>query len=227
MKTKVFISIMTVPGLVVLLFLILFNSQEKRDILLRGRAYATSGMGFSNSKEDELSGVLKDAFNKIKAMKLTNNPEVDYSSLMASFLQAAVSLSAKEIARGGDNTMKDLAKRTDKRIRSKINDFKRAKEKQASKTEKERGSGVTTSTFFTSLDLMHERLKSYSPAGSFDYDFASVLTIFHQTVNDLSQVFLENSIDSDLTKSAKKIIYENEQDIEQMLEWKAKRKFSE
>lgn len=227
MKTRDFMLILTLPGIIVLVFLLLFNPPANGSLKAEFRADASAVINPLQQKDDELTGVLKDIYSRVKSVKLTNNPDYDYSQLMSTFLEGAISLSSKERSKGKDNTIKDLAKRTDKRIKSEIADFNKAKEKQASKKEKEQGSGISTRTFLSSMDLMIDRLRSYSPTGDFDYDFASILIIHHQTSIDLSQVFLENSIDSDLTKSAKKLIYEDEQDIEQMLEWKAKRRYSE
>lgn len=227
MKTRDAILILTLPGVIVLVFLLLFNPPADGSLRSEFRADPSAGINLLQQKDDEFTGVLKDIYSRVKTVKLTNNPEYDYSQIMSTFLEGAVSLSRKEISKGKDNTMKDLAKRTDKRLRSEISDFDKAKERQASKKEKEQGSGITTRTFVSTLDLMMDRLRSYSPTGDFDYDFASILIIHHQTSINLSQAFLENSIDSDLTKTAKKLISQNEQDIEQMLEWKAKRKYSE
>lgn len=224
MRTRGFVLILALPGVILVAFLLLFNPPAGSN---SGERFTGAVSAAFDQKDDELSGVLKDIYSKVKAVKLTNNPENDYSSVMAIFLGGAISLSQKEISKGKDNTMKDLAKRTDKRIKSEISDFNKAKDKQASKKEKETGQGITTSTLFTAMDIMMDRLRSYSPTGDLDYDFASILVIHHQTATGLSQAFLENSIDSDLTKTAQKLIYQDEQDIEQMLEWKAKRKYSE
>lgn len=224
MKTRDFIFVLALPGIVMMAFLLLFNPPPNR---FTGERFTGAVSASPVVKDDELSGVLKDMYNQVKAVKLTNDPEYDYSSVMSTFLGGAISLSQKEVSKGKDNVMKDLAKRTDKRIKSEISDLKKTKDKQASKKEKQPGSGITTRTLLSAMDLMMERLKSYSPTGDFDYDFATILIIHHQTAIDLSQAFLENSIDAGLTKSAKKLIYEDEQDIEQMLEWKAKRKYSE
>lgn len=224
MKTRDFILTLTLPGIIMMAFLLLFNPPAN-GVLRDGVSGSASAV--TAQKDDELSGVLKDIYSQVKAIKLTNDPEYDYSSVMSTFLGGAVSLSQKEISIGKDNTMKDLAKRTGRRIKNEISDFNKAKDKQASEKQKEHGSGITTSILFRAMDLMMERLKSYSPTGDFDYDFASILVIYHQTAIDLCYAFLENSIDSELTKSAKKLIYEDEQNIEQMLQWKAKRKYSE
>ena len=152
--------------------------------------------------------------DKMKAMKMTGDFDIDFATLMIEHHQGAIDMSEREINSGKDEKMKGMAQKiitAQKEEVTKLQDF--------IKTYKPSGMKHGEGELQKSMSDMESKMKSMQMSGDMDKDFAMNMKEHHAAAIEMSKKELTNGMSVKLKQMAQKTITGQNIEIKEVESW--------
>lgn len=160
---------------------------------------------------DKLHASMKKMQERMNSYRFTNDPDIDFSSLMKIHHESAVEMAQIEVERGTDTSLIAFAKQVIADQKKEIDYF--FSYIHNNKAEQRNQAFVTDAKKF----LHHSH--SSKETGSVDTLFVQLIIPHHQGAVDMSQLYLKYASDSQLKGLAEDIIKAQERKISFLQEW--------
>lgn len=212
MNTKIKLSAALVAG--ILLFAACNNNKtttetEKTD---------TTGMTAKTDSMDKMDNSLMNAMNammqKMDAMKMTGDFDLDFANMMIEHHQGAVDMSNIELSKGSDEKMRSMAQSI---ITKQTADI--AKLREFVQSYKLSGMKHGEGELKKMIGDMKSAMQGMQMTGNTDKDFASMMISHHGEGMKMSKAQLSNGMSQELKDMAKKGIAHEAKEIAEFKTW--------
>jgi len=183
-------------------------------------------MNMNSSMGAGMMGGMDNMMKDMHAMEMTGNVDHDFAMMMKSHHQGAIDMAKAEISSGKDVTLKQMAQKIIDEQESEINEFE-AFLNNAKNAAKNYDPAKKDEGFAKVMDknmMMMMDMPKADESVSTDKQFASVMIPHHQSAVLMAQGFLTHGKDAKLLSMAKKMIADQNKEIEEFEKWKASNK---
>lgn len=182
-----------------------------------------------------LHQAMQKMMQKMKAMKMTGDPDKDFAMMMIEHHQGAIDAANIVLKSGKDSKIKEMAQKT---LRTQPEDQKKLREhaqmkhddaatakndknhsNHAQSTDATSHSDQFSADMHTAMDQMETKMKNMKMTGKVDHDFATMMIDHHQGAIDMSDVEIEHGKNADVKSLAEKIKSDSQKDIAELKEW--------
>lgn len=198
MKKTVFI----IASVVVILFAACTKSNDNNQFLQAHDA---------NRMMDTMHAMM----SRMMAMKMTNDPEIDFSKMMVMHHQGAISMSNVELQSGTNDSLKRIAQKIVIEQQKEIMQFQSVL------------STITVDN--TDMEYMMEQMEGMTKmdktadiqliSGNTDNDFATLMIIHHQGAIEDASGYLHHGNNAQLKTMANNIVKSQTMEIEELADW--------
>lgn len=165
----------------------------------------------SNRMMDSMHAMM----DKMDMAKMTDDPEIDFATMMVMHHQGAISMSNLELSVGTNDSLKRTAQKIINEQQQEIQQLKTIL------------SGITvdnTDTVFTAehkagMEKMGKTADVQIITGDIDNDFATLMMVHHQSAIDNASSYLHHGNNAQLKTIANKIITSQTMEIEELANW--------
>jgi uncharacterized protein (DUF305 family) len=167
-------------------------------------------MNMSNSLMTSMNSMM----DRMKAMKMTGDFDIDFANMMIEHHQAAVDMSQEEVNSGKDEKMKGMAQKiitAQKEEISQLQDFV--------KNYKPSGMKHGEGELQKSMSDMDTKMKSVQMSGDIDKDFAMMMKEHHAGAVAMSKKEVTNGMSAKLKQMAQKTITDQNKEIKEFEDW--------
>jgi uncharacterized protein (DUF305 family) len=173
----------------------------------------TSNMG-NKSMSNDLMASMNSMMDRMKAVQMTGDFDIDFANMMTEHHQGAVAMSEKEVSAGEDEKIKSMAQQiitSQKEEIQKLQDFVKSYKPSGMK----HGEGELQK----SMSDMDSKMKAMKMSGDMDKDFAAMMNVHHEGAVNMSKKELTNGMSSKLKQMAQKGINEQTKEIKEFKTW--------
>lgn len=152
----------------------------------------------------------KDMMKKMHAVKLSENIDIDFMTMMAMHHQGGIDMANIVIANGSDEKIKSFAK-------TMIDDQgKEIKEIQSwlSKNKDVKSSASGNSSKL--MDAMMSAMKEMKMSGNVDKDFLSMMMMHHEEAIAMAEIEIKYGANAEAKKMAQEVITKQQNEIKEM-----------
>ena len=170
----------------------------------------TDNMNMENGLMRSMNAMM----DKMKAMKMTADFDIDFANMMIEHHQGAIAMSEQEVNSGKDEKIKGMAQKiiTDQKEEiTKLQDFV--------KNYKSSGMKHGEGELQKSMSDMENKMKSMQMTGDIDKDFATMMLAHHESAVAMSKKQLTNGMSGKLKQMAQKMITEQNKEIKEFKSW--------
>jgi uncharacterized protein (DUF305 family) len=222
MKTRIKLSVVLLAG--IFLFAGCNNNKmttetEKTDTTGMMKPDSTEKMNDDNKMDNSLMGAMNSMMNKMEAMTITGDFDLDFANMMIEHHQGAVDMSNIELSKGSDEKMKSMAQNI---ITKQTEDI--AKLREFVQSYKPSGMKHGEGELKKMLADMKSAMQGMQMTGNTDKDFASMMISHHEKGMKMSKAELSNGMSQELKNMAKKGISHETKEIEEFKVWLAANK---
>ena len=167
-------------------------------------------MNMSNS----LMASMNSMMDRMKAMKMTEDFDIDFANMMIEHHQGAIDMSQQELNSGKDEKMKGMAQEiisAQKEEISQLQDFV--------KNYKPSGMKHGEGELQKSMSDMDSKMKSMQMSGDVDKDFAMMMKEHHASAVAMSKGEVTNGMSAKLKQMAQKMITDQNKEIKEFDTW--------
>lgn len=170
---------------------------------------------------DGMKGAMDKMMNEMHQMTMTGNTDYDFAMMMKSHHQGAVDMAQAELDSGQDDTLKQMAQKIKDGQTAEINELQsfidshKNPAKNYDPANKDTGFGKELKE---NMDMMMNAPKTEQHA-SVDKGFVHMMVPHHESAIDMAEGFIKYGKDQGLISLAKKIIAEQQKEIDQFKKW--------
>ena len=168
----------------------------------------------NNNMSNGLMTSMNSMMDKMKAVKMTGDFDIDFANMMIEHHQGAVDMSQQELNSGKDEKMKSMAQKiitAQKEEISQLQDFVKSYKPSGMK----HGEGQLEK----SMSDMETKMKSMQMSGDIDKDFAMMMKEHHAGAVAMSKKELTNGMSAKLKQMAQKTITDQNKEIKEFEDW--------
>ena len=168
----------------------------------------------NKTMNSDLMASMNPMMDKMKALQITGDFDIDFANMMIEHHQGAVDMSEKEVRAGKDEKIKSMAQKiiaAQKEEIQKLQDFVKSYKPSGMK----HGEGELQK----SMSEMEGKMKSMQMTGDVDKDFATMMIAHHEGAVAMSKKELSNGMSAELKKMAQKAMNEQTKEIREFKDW--------
>jgi predicted outer membrane protein len=162
--------------------------------------------------------VMQGMMSSMKSMQSTGNPDNDFAALMKTHHLGAIEMAELEMARGSDETMKQMARKMaddQQKEVAELNTF----------LSGHSAHGGGDAFFKEAMGIMNNMNMEMDHSGSMDHQFAQMMIPHHQTAIDMVRAYLKGGGHEEKLKAmANNIASANQKEINDLRAWMDKNK---
>ena len=180
-------------------------------------------MNMNSSMGTGMMGGMDNMMKDMHAMKMTGNVDHDFAMMMKSHHQGAIDMAKAEISSGKDETLKQMAQKIIDEQESEINEFE-AFLNNAKDAAKNYDPAKKDEGFAKVMDknmMMMMDMPKADETHSTDQQFANMMIPHHQSAVFMAEGFINHGKDAKLLLMAKKMVADQNREIEEFKKWKA------
>lgn len=181
-----------------------------------GKDTTTTSIGNS---ANNLMNSMNSMVDRMKAMKMTGDFDIDFANMMIEHHQAAVDMSQQELSAGKDDKLKSMAQNIINQQKKEIGDLQ-----DFLKSYKPSGMKHGEGELQKSMLDMETKMKGMQMPGDIDKDFAMMMKEHHAGAVAMSKKELANAMSAKLKKMAQKTITDQNREIKEFQDWLDKNK---
>ena len=184
-----------------------------------------------------LHQVMQKMMQKMKAMKMTGDPDKDFAMMMIEHHLGAIDAANIIVKSGKDSKIKEMAQKTlqtqpedQKKLRehaqmqhdqgaSAKNDQSHAAHAQTNDATASSHNEQFTSDMHKVMDQMESKMKNMKMSGNLDHDFATMMIDHHQAAIDMANVETKHGKNAEIKALAEKIKSDSQKDISELKGW--------
>lgn len=186
----------------------------------------STDMSMNTSMNDGMMGGLDKMMKDMHAMEMTGNVDHDFAMMMKSHHQGAIDMAKAELAYGKDETLKLMAQKIKEEQQSEISEFEaflnntKNAVKNYDTAEKDEGfARVMDKNMMMMMDM-----PKADESLSTDQYFVNMMIPHHQSAVLMAEGFIKHGKDAKLVSMAKKMVADQNKEIEEFNKWKASNK---
>ena len=168
----------------------------------------------NTTKTNDLMNPMSSMMDRMKAMKMTADFDIDFANMMIEHHQAAIDMSEQELSSGKDDKIKSMAQNiitSQKEEIIKLRDFVKSYKPSGMK----HGEGELQK----SMSDMESKMKTMQMTGDMDKDFAMMMIDHHESAVAMSKKQLTNGMSDKLKQMARKVITDQNKEIKEFKSW--------
>ncbi|MEJ6982456.1 DUF305 domain-containing protein [Pedobacter sp. P351] len=195
------------------------TTSETGDSTMDMSSDSSHNMGSTESKSSIMGGMDK-MMTDMHQMEMTGNVDVDFAMMMKGHHQGAVDMAQAQLSSGSDAKLKEMAQKIVDAQQSEIAELDKFLEanKSAAKNydpmDKEKGFGKIMDK---NMSMMMDMPKT--EGDSPDKQFVQMMIPHHQSAVYMAEGFLQSGKDPMLISMAKKMIADQNKEIEEFKKW--------
>ena len=171
--------------------------------------------------------------DKMKSMKMSDDPDYDFATMMAEHHQGAIDMSRIVVKEGKNEQIKTIAldildtqRRQQKRLElyASKDDNSKVGRNEGSTSSAEKPEKSFSVQMHTALRSLESSISDMKMTNNVDHDFAMMMIAHHRSAIEMSEVILSHGKNDGIKKIAEKIISDSEKDIKQLRSWLESRK---
>lgn len=180
------------------------------------------GLKVQSHNENEMMKIMHVMENKMDTMSMMKNVDHDFAMMMRTHHQGAIDMASNVLTRGDNADIKGMATKMKAAQTSEI----------AELTEFLQGHmSMDTINYvayhmevMSSMKRMSQGADIQVVTGDADYDFATLMVYHHQAAMEMSHALIEHGKSSELKDMARKMIEDQQMEIEHLQGWVLKNK---
>lgn len=169
---------------------------------------------------------------KMKAMQMTGDFDLDYATLMIDHHQGAIDISEMALAKASDTQIKTMAQTMVGEHKSEIQELKKflnnhdtsSAEHKKDKKLNHSHEGGDHNELSEDMNTMVDKMKGITLGGDANKDYAALMIAHHQNAVKLSENELSHGHHAELKKMAKKMIDDDNREIKELQKWLSAKK---
>lgn len=164
---------------------------------------------------NEMMSKMHDMMVEMNAMTMTNDPDVDFATMMIMHHEGAIAMANLELEKGTDSQMRTLAQNV---ITAQTQEIQMLQGILSGITVDDEDMGFMME-MMASMDVMDATADTQLITGNIDNDFATLMIVHHQSAIDNASSYLHHGSNSELTTMANNIVNDQSQEIIDIAEW--------
>lgn len=165
---------------------------------------------------------------KMEAAKMKGNVDYDFASHMLEHHKGAVAMAELQLRNGKDATMRSMAEKIKADQLKEISELQNAVtrlESAPANYKAEDANDPFASKMKASMTGMMQNMPA--SATNEDLSFNQLMTVHHQSAVDMAQAVIDHGQDAQIKELARKMVTQQQQEIQQLKAWRAKNAPSE
>lgn len=177
--------------------------------------------------EDGLAVPIAAMIEQVKGMKMTEDFDFDYATLMIEHHQGAIDISEIALSKASDMQIKTIAQTMVSDHTSELEELKKflnnhdissAEHKKDEKPNHSHDAG-NHNELSENMNAMMDKMKTITMQGDINKDYAMLMIAHHQNAVKLSENELSHGHHAELKKMAKKMIDDDNREITELQKW--------
>jgi len=180
-------------------------------------------MNMDSSMNAGMMGAMDNMMNEMHAMEMSGNVDHDFAMMMKSHHQAAIDMAQAELSSGKDEKLKEIAQKIIQTQQSEINELEailNSTKNAAKNYDPTRKDDGFAKVMEKNMTMMMEMPKSDGSLST-DHQFANMVIPHHQSAVFMAEGFKQHGKDAKLLSMAKKMVTDQNKEIEEFKKWKA------
>lgn len=185
--------------------------------------------------DEGLHQAMEKMMQKMKAIKMTGDPDKDFAAIMIEHHQGAIDMAGIVVKSGKDQKIRSMAQKTlqtqpddQKKLRKYMqmqhDEGATAKNNKSHSAHAQSSDASSHSDQFTSeikklMDQMESKMKTMKMSGNVDHDFATMMVGHHQAAIDMANIEAKHGRNTEVKAIAEKIKVDSEKDIIALQNW--------
>lgn len=180
-------------------------------------------MNMNSSMNAGMMGGMDKMMKDMHAMEMTGNVDHDFAMMMKSHHQAAIDMAQAELGSGKDETLKQMAQKIIDAQQSEISDLEAFlnNTKDAAKNYDPAKKGEGFAKVMDKNMMMMMDMPKADESASTDHQFVDMMIPHHQSAVLMAEGFMKHGKDAKLVSMAKKMVADQNREIEEFKKWKA------
>lgn len=184
-------------------------------LLLLSACNKNDEVALQSHNENQMMSIMHDMMNQMDTMQMTDDPEIDFPSLMIMHHQGAINMANLELQKGTSDSLKTIAQNIIDMQQMEITEFDTYLA----------ANSVNNSVPVFSMEQMESMAKMGGNAdvqfitGDIDNDFATLMIVHHQSALENSNAYLMHGNDAYLIAKANEMIEMQNMEIMELQNW--------
>ena len=167
----------------------------------------------TDTAKSPLSEMMGKSMQEMMQMKMTNDPDHDFASMMIMHHQSAVDMAQHQLQNGQDTMIKEMAQAIITSQKKEIEEFNKFLSTHEPNSAKENVSKDL-------MTAMHDNMDPAEPLNNNpDHDFVVMMIPHHKSAIEMSESVLKSSKEQTIKAMANKIIADQKKEIDQLENW--------
>ena len=166
-----------------------------------------------DTAKSPFSVMMDKSMQEMMQMKMTNDPDHDFASMMKMHHQSAVEMAQHVLQNGQDTMIKGMAQTMITKQKQEIEEFDKFLSSHQSAATKEDASKDL-------MKAMHNHMDPAEPMNNnADHDFVAMMITHHKSAVEMSESILKSGKEKAIKTMATKIIADQKKEIDQLQNW--------
>ncbi|MEO7922206.1 MAG: DUF305 domain-containing protein [Chitinophagaceae bacterium] len=170
----------------------------------------------NNEMMESMNGMM----TKMDAMKMTGDFDLDFANMMIMHHQAAIDMSAVELAKGSDAQIKSWAQNIITAQKAEIGQMQ-ALIKNYKMPEMKKENSEMHNELGETMKTMMDKMKAMTMSGNTDKDFLMMMVPHHESAVTMAEDEISHGKNYELKKLAQKIVEDQNKEIKEFNDWLA------
>lgn len=165
--------------------------------------------------ENRMMDTMHAIMDRMMAMEMTNDPEIDFSEMMIMHHQGAINMASVQLQEGKNDSLKRISQKIISEQETEIQQF----EAILATLSVDNTDTEYTMEQMEGMEKMGKAIDVELITGDIDNDFATLMIWHHQSAIDDASGYLHHGNNDDLKEIAKKIIKAQTKEIQELADW--------
>lgn len=165
--------------------------------------------------ENRMMDTMHAIMDRMMAMEMTNDPEIDFSEMMIMHHQGAINMASVQLQEGKNDSLKRISQKIISEQETEIQQF----EAILATLSVDNTDTEYTMEQMEGMEKMGKAIDVELITGNIDNDFATLMIWHHQSAIDDASGYLHHGNNDDLKEIAKKIIKAQTKEIQELADW--------
>ena len=184
-------------------------------IVLSACNKSDDGIQLQAHDQNAMMGIMHSMMDSMNMMTPTNDPEIDFATMMKMHHMGAIDMANYELAHGSNDSMKSTAQKIISEQTMEISEFNTF----LANNSVDNSDPSFAMEQMSNMDKMDKIADVQLITGDVDNDFATLMMVHHQAALDNTSAYLHHGNNATLMEMAKNIVETQTMEIEDLGSW--------
>lgn len=184
-------------------------------IVLSACNKSDDGIQLQAHDQNAMMGIMHSMMDSMNMMTPTNDPEIDFATMMKMHHMGAIDMANYELAHGSNDSMKSTAQKIISEQTMEISEFNTF----LANNSVDNSDPSFAMEQMSNMDKMDKTADVQLITGDVDNDFATLMMVHHQAALDNASAYLHHGNNATLMEMAKNIVETQTMEIEDLGSW--------